>query len=284
MTRTPLHPGPNQRASGRRLRTRALVTSLLIATTWSWAAFAQGTAPPSESDQSEPSDDTESRGRRVRDPNRFRSPQRWAVELRLGAYRPDIDSEFGGARTPFQDIFGTGPTVSVGFEGDWQALRIPHFGSLGPGIGIGYLSFSAPALLEADPSQRSAQPTTLWMLPLYAVGVLRLDVLSRDLSIPIVPYAKVGVGLTFWEGLDGGRTGEANGVSAQGAEIGYQGMLGAMLLLDFFAPQAAIDMDNATGVNHAYLFFEWLLSDISTFQTGLNTGTSSWQAGLALEF
>jgi hypothetical protein len=61
-------------------------------------------------------------------------------------------------------------------------------------------------------------------------------------------------------------------------------MVGGMLLLDFFAPQQAIDMDNVTGVNHAYLFGEWMLSDVSGFGSGLQTGTNTWQVGLTLEF
>lgn len=222
-------------------------------------------------------------GRRVRDPDRYRTDQAGAIELRAGPYRPRVDAEFAGTATPFQDIFGTGSSVSFGVEGDWQALRIPHFGSFGPGFGISYVQYSAFALREADPSERSAQPTRFWMLPTYGVAVLRIDFLARDFSIPIVPYAKGGLALTLWNAVDPRQT-TTEGLAGGGAETGTIAMVGGMLLLDFFAPQAAIDMDNSTGVNHAYLFGEWVLSDTSSFGNGLQTGVNTWQAGITLEF
>src|SRR5262249_23361571 len=35
-------------------------------------------------------------------PTSYRSPQQWAIELRFGPYRPDVDSEFGGRRKPYE--------------------------------------------------------------------------------------------------------------------------------------------------------------------------------------
>jgi len=43
---------------------------------------------------------------------RYRSPQRFAFELKFGPYRPDVDSEFASsgpnARAPYKDFFGNG--------------------------------------------------------------------------------------------------------------------------------------------------------------------------------
>ncbi len=250
-----------------------------LASLLTFVAAAPASSAPASSKEEE-----KELGRKVRDPERYRTDQHGAVELRIGPYRPRIDQEFAGAATPFQDIFGTSPSISVGLEGDWQALRIPHFGSLGPGVGFSYVQYTAYALRETNPSERSAQPTRLWMLPAFAVAVLRLDVFARDFSIPLVPYAKAGLALTLWEAKDAGRVSEEDNVGAQGIETGVQAMLGGMLLLDFFAPQAAIDMDNSTGVNHAYLFGEWMVSDVASFESGLQTGVNTWQVGLTLEF
>lgn len=218
----------------------------------------------------------------------YRSQQHGAVELRLGPYRPDVDAEFGGTATPFEDIYGSGETVMFGIEGDWQAVRIPHFGTLGPGLQASFAQFSQFALLEADPSQRSAQPTNIWFLPLSLVAVLRIDVLSRELKIPLVPYVKFGGTMTLWEARDG--VGNAvygsgdNAVAGQGISMGLTGAAGLMILLNPIAPQASLDLDNGTGVNNAYVFGEWYVSKVSSFESGLDTSASTWQAGVALEF
>jgi hypothetical protein len=43
-------------------------------------------------------------------------------------------------------------------------------------------------------------------------------------------------------------------------------------------------MDNSSGVNNAYLFGELWLSDINSFGTGMQVGTTTWVAGLTLEY
>jgi hypothetical protein len=218
----------------------------------------------------------------------YRSKQHGAVELRLGPYRPDVDAEFGGAATPFENIYGTGETVMFGIEGDWQALRIPHFGTLGPGLQVSFAQFSQYALLESDPSQRSAQPTNIWFVPFSLLAVLRIDVLSRELKVPLVPYLKFGGTLTLWEARDGvGNAVYGSGddaIAGQGISTGFTGAAGLAILLNPIAPQAALDLDNGTGVNNAYVFGEWYVSKVSSFESGLDTGTSTWLAGIALEF
>lgn len=214
----------------------------------------------------------------------YRSKQHGAMEIRFGPYRPDIDEEFGGTATPFQDIYGTGETVMFGLEGDWQALRIPHFGTFGPGVQASFATFSQYALLESDPSQRSAQPTNMWFLPLSALAVLRVDVLYRELKVPLVPYIKFGATMTLWEATDGLGVSVVDEVAGQGISTGLTGAAGLMIALNPIAPQAALDMDNTTGVNSAYLFGEWMVSRVSSFEQGLETGDSTWQVGVTLEF
>lgn len=212
------------------------------------------------------------------DPSEFRSDQFLALELRIGPYRPNVDSEFEDGSTPFEDSFGTGSSVAVGLEIDWQALRIPYFGSLGPGFGWNFVNYSGYATFASSGGE-SRQRTSLWVMPMYAVAVLRVDVFAREWDVPLVPYGKVGLGFALWDAGESVR-----GRSAQGSDFGPQFHLGGMLHLNSFAPQAALDMDNTTGVNHAYLFFEWFWSDLDSFGTGMQVGTSSWVAGLAIEY
>ena len=48
----------------------------------------------------------------------WESSQDFALELRLGPYRPRIDDEFSGA-TPYRDVFGTDTRLMIGTEFDW---------------------------------------------------------------------------------------------------------------------------------------------------------------------
>jgi len=128
------------------------------------------------------------------------SPQNFEAEVRIAPFYPAIDSDpaLHGA-TPFKDIFGTAPRVLASVELDWQAYRIPHLGTIGPGIGVGFSTMSDPAQFqqEHDGTYESGETTTLQILPIYAAAVLRVDVFWREARVPIVPYAKAGLALAF---------------------------------------------------------------------------------------
>jgi hypothetical protein len=212
------------------------------------------------------------------------SGQSTAVEIRFGRYVPRVDSEFDGA-TPFRDVFGTSNRYLLGVEVDWQAIRIPMLGTLGPGLGWGMTKMTGDALLE-DRSGRAGQDTSLTIMPMYLVGVLRADVIARETIVPLVPYGKLGLGYALWWVGDGDETARTDdGDKGQGSSYGYQFALGGMLLLDFFDPSSAVEADNSIGVNNSYLFMEWYYSDLSGFGSSerMQVGTSTWMLGLALE-
>jgi hypothetical protein len=211
------------------------------------------------------------------------SPQRFAFEFRLGPYRPNIDDEFPDTK-PYETVFGTDHRVYVGLEFDWQLLRIPKVGTLGPGLGWGYTHMSAKAKIASGPSagMESAEDTNLAIMPMYGVGVLRVDVLARETSIPLVAYGKAGLGYgLFWTSTD-------VATQAKGHTWGTHFALGGMLLLDAFDEHAAIEIDNEWGINNSYFFFEWMMANLDGFgHTGdhsvLNIGTNTWVLGLAFE-
>jgi hypothetical protein len=211
-----------------------------------------------------------------------RSEQMWAVELRFGPYHPNVDEGVNGA--PFEQTFGNGKRVIFGFEVDWQALRIPHVGSLGPGVGWHYTRFGADALL-ADRPGRSEQQTAISIMPMYLVAVARIDVLSRETVIPLSVYGKAGLGYALWWASDGDDGAEADGVDGSDASYGLHWALGGMLELNWLEPSSAATMDEATGVNGAHLFFEWYSSTLDGFGSGdqMNVGDSTWAVGLAVE-
>lgn len=213
---------------------------------------------------------------------RYESPQHVALELRFGRYLPNVDSEFSNA-TPFRDTFGTNNRYLIGLEVDWQALRIPMLGTLGPGLGWGYTSMSAPALLVSGRG-RAAEDTSLAIMPMYLVGVLRADVIARNTPVPLVPYAKAGLGYALWWSDTGSSVAHASGTVGRGSSYGYQFALGGMFLLDSLDPEAAIEMDNATGINNSYFFVEWYYSNLNGFGgSRMQVGANTWMLGLAFE-
>lgn len=216
--------------------------------------------------------------------NRGESPQNGAFEARFGQYTPRVDSSVAG--TPYQDTFGDGKRYIFGVEADWQVLRIPHLGTLGPGLGWGYTRATGYARLTADPGVVSDEQTALSIMPMYLVAVLRADVFARELGVPFVPYAKIGMGYALWWASDGGETAQDGNVQGKGVSYGPQYALGGMLQLDFLDQQTARDADNSLGINNSYIFAEWYVSELDAFgsKNRLNVGANTWVLGLAIEF
>lgn len=213
------------------------------------------------------------------------SPQIAAMEIRFGAYNPRVDASVPNG-TPYEDTFGSKTRFMVGFEGDWQALRIPHLGTLGPGLGWGYTRSSGYARLTSNLDERSDESTSLTIMPIYLVAVLRADVFPREFGVPLVPYAKLGMGTALWWTSDGGETAYAGNVKGTGISYGPQYALGGMFLLDVLDQQTARDADVSLGINHSYVFGEWYGSELDAFGSSkrMNVGANTWVVGLAFEF
>ena len=157
------------------------------------------------------------------------SKQEAAFELRFGRYVPEVDSAVGGS--PFETTFGNSNRYLFGAEVDWQVLRIPHFGTLAPGLGWGYTKFTAKARF-ANGSGVSATDTSISIMPMYLVGVARADVIAKDFKVPLVPYAKLGFGYGMWWSSDGKQSAKTpDGKIGRGASYGLTYALGAMFLL-----------------------------------------------------
>ncbi len=220
----------------------------------------------------------------------FESGQHFALEVRFAPYKPSIDSAPGVTGAPYQSTFGTTPRLLGAVEFDWQALRIPHFGTLGPGASAGYTSMSAHANFTQCPpapaSCQSAENTSLDVFPFYAVAVLRIDVFLRDFNIPLIPYGKAGVGLAFWRASNDSGTSSYSGVAGKGHTWGTHFAVGLALSLNWLDPRAARSLDSAVGINNTSLFGEWMFAGLNGFGASdvLYVGTSTWLGGLNVEF
>jgi hypothetical protein len=221
----------------------------------------------------------------------YQSPQNFALELRFSPYYPEVDDEPGLRGTPFKDRFGDSARVYAGLELDWQALRIPHLGSLGPGLAIGKVGMSRNAT-TVKTHRPSGDSYSLDIYPIALNAVLRADVLWRDLGLPIVPYAKLGVGLGLWKSSNSGGTsktqltGESKPVKGEGKTLGTNVAIGAAFALDAIDRGASRNMDAAIGINNTYVYAEyyWLNLNGLGATDALYVGTKTWAAGLAFEF
>lgn len=221
----------------------------------------------------------------------FRSAQNFALELRFSPYYPAVDEEPGLTGTPFKDRFGENARLYFGLEFDWQTFRIPHFGTIGPGVGVGLVGMSRPAVTRTT-RRPSGDDYSLDIYPMYLSGVLRADVLWRELGVPLIPYGKLGVGVGLWRASKSGDTskselaGESKPVNGKGMTFGTHAALGIAFALDAIDGGASRNMDNAIGVNNTYIYAEyyWLSLNGLGQDRPLYVGTDTWAAGLAFEF
>jgi hypothetical protein len=218
--------------------------------------------------------------------SRFRSPQRFAFELRFGPYRPNVDGEFNGSRTPYKDYFGDSRKLMTQIELDYEFFH--RFGSLGIGLGVGYFSVSGTAPVADGTGAPSGDRSTLKVVPMALSLVYRFDVLLERRKFPIVPYGKAGVDYAYWQITDGSDqiATDGKGGSARGGTPGWHAAAGVALVLDGFDPEAARSFDSDMGVNHTAIVFEYRYADISGLGSAnkLHVGDTTWSLGLLLEF
>jgi hypothetical protein len=222
----------------------------------------------------------------------YESVQHFAFELRFSPFTPAVDSNpaLHGA-TPFASTLGNFSRLMFQMELDWQALRIPHFGTLGPGVGVGYTKMSGDAQFVTPHGPKgilnSGESTSLTIFPFYAVAVLRADVLWREAHVPLVPYAKLGFGYSIWRASNTVGTSDFDGRTGVGGSMGTELGLGLAFNLNTFDEYSAKNFDESVGVNNTYAFAEYTRADLDGLGIQANpmrVGGQSWTFGLTVEF
>ncbi len=230
------------------------------------------------------------------------SPQRFELEFKMGPYLPDIDRDYSGPGLgPFASVFGVTDDAGnatrpprpaampiIGFE--WQFLYLA--GPLGIGTQFGFFRDKAQALVTdpIDPNnlRSAADETRFAMIPLALLLTYRFELLADRLKVPLVPYAKAGLGYAlYWtKSGSGNLSRNSRGDIGRGGVPGWQLNAGGMLRLDFIEPGTAKRLDQLTGINHTYIFGEYQLALIANFgsDSAIALGDGTWFAGLAIEF
>jgi len=207
------------------------------------------------------------------------------VELRIGTYMPLVDREkaLKGA-TPYTDTFGSIPMLMGELEVDrelWQEL-----GSLSVGVSVGYAEKYASATVDDSDggTVASAEHTGLFVLPIKALAVYRFDYAALHWGVPLVPYAKVGLVYTPWWTNKGSGVETAQGAIGAGGKWGYSLAGGLSFLLDVLEPRFAKDFDTDLGVNHTFIFAEFVYEDVNNFGgKGLDFSSRRFVFGLSFE-
>jgi hypothetical protein len=221
---------------------------------------------------------------------RYRSPQRFAFELKFGPYRPDVDSEFDQngkqLRSPYKQFFGDSRRLLSQAEFDWQLIH--PGGSLGMGVGIGYFSVTGTSPLGNGTGLLSGDTSNFRVVPLSLSVIYRFEYFLDARSIPFVPFGKAGLDWAYWQITDGNGeiAHDAMGNAGRGGTFGWHASAGLAFVLDWLDPEAARDFDADLGVNHTALTFEYTHADISGLgQSGrMHLGDTTWTLGLLLEF
>ena len=214
---------------------------------------------------------------------RSQSPRNAAIEIKLGSYLPLIDREASLAPTlnPYADTF-TGGMLLLELETDRQLWQ--KVGSLGVGIAAGYAEKYGWARIDAT-NEIASERTALFVLPLKLLGVYRFDYAAIQWNVPVVPYVKFGLAATPWWVNKGAGAEKVNGETAGGIKWGYAGVAGVSLMLDFLDQRLARDFDSDLGVNHSYLFAEYVYEEVNNFgRGGLDLSSRRWMFGLMLEY
>lgn len=196
------------------------------------------------------------------------SPERFALELRIGPYKPDTGNDAAN------DLFADDSGLLLGLELDVFAYHIPYVGPIGLGFGFGWADYEGEAL--ATSGGNSGEQTHLTVFPLSAMAVLRIDTLARHLHIPFVFAGKLGIDAFVWDS-DTGERDDANNIS-----YGLRWSAQVALELDFLQPSSARRLDEEWGINHSFLFFEIFGNNAdSTLPLAPQDGFA-WTAGLGL--
>jgi hypothetical protein len=213
-------------------------------------------------------------------------PKAGSFEIRFGTYRPNIDSEFAGTTSrPYSTIFGTDRGWM--FRAGGGKSLFTAFGTLEAGITAGYFEAVGKGLLpNADgtvSTNQSGDSTSFKVIPTSLGLTYRFDWLPEHTWVPLAPYGRVSLERYYWWVTNG-----AGHTVKDGATNGWSATGGAALMLDFFDPGLARELERETGIHHTYLFFDvtksWVKDFGSSKSWDLSDQKLSLNGGLWLVF
>ena len=160
-----------------------------------------------------------------------------------------------------------GDMVQASFE--W--IPVKKIGKIGIGIGGGYYWMSHTNDVEGFDA-------TLWAIPAEAFLDYRLDYYKGQ---PLVPFVKVGGGVIF---VKQEITTTVVTTGPTNTYYGFNYSAGAALLLNWFEPSTARNLDNHYGINNSYLVFEYFKSSQLGEKKFPDLSREEYRVGVRVEF
>jgi hypothetical protein len=204
------------------------------------------------------------------------SPKWGTFEFRLASYRPDIDSEFNGAKTPYAVVFGKDralfPKVLVSYT------LFDRFVQADVGLGTGWFRAKGKGqyVVPFNGSSVSPDNTTFSIIPATLALTVRVDGVAERWPVPIDVYGRAALERYNWLVTDG-----SGSVSKKGATNGWSIAAGVGLLLDFIDPMLGRELDADSGINHTWLYFEVEKSRVDDFGSKKSWNLSDERLSLA---
>jgi hypothetical protein len=206
------------------------------------------------------------------------SRRRGSLELAAWRYRPSIDDEFSTSPTPYDEIYGGGQ--SWGFQLHLARALYTGHGALEVGFKTGFWQDRGDEI--AENGSRTADKTALRIVPTSLTLTYRWDWLSRRWGIPFALYGRGAFERYNWWVTDRDETAE------KGATMGWSATGGVAFLLDFLDRGMARELDNDSGINDTWIFFDVTTDQIDDFGSSKSWDLSSdgltYSAGINFVF
>jgi hypothetical protein len=199
-----------------------------------------------------------------------------AVSVSFGVV-PGVKVENSAGIVKFQDEYGGPFQPDLWIRYERQLFHSENFGSFGIGgeLGVSYAEgygqyqFAFGSLN----SRQSRTKFSFLQIPVLVNAIYRFNLLRI-----LRPYGGVGVGALGYSEI------RTDGIpSKRGYSMIYDGRVGVSLLLDFLDSKTSRDGYLSTGIQHTYLFAEYMYLN-SFNKTGVTFGRSGVYAGFLFEF
>ena len=235
----------------------------------------------------------------VGDPERVK----WHAGVRVGPYVPGIDAQLdkptGKYDGPYEQMFGGYSILPVI---DVERFFYRGFGQAGLAVSLGYMGIKAHAWEAGSDPNDAMRPraegdnNTFRLFPLTLSAVYRFTYLDDEFGIPLVPYARAGLGYYVWwvtapngdfatSCTAGGDTMGCPKTTAAGASLGFVGSVGLAIRAERIDESAARSM-RESGIEHAGFYGEYSVGKVDGFGSDkkLSVGDATWFAGVDFEF
>jgi hypothetical protein len=235
----------------------------------------------------------------IGDPERVK----WHAGVRVGPYVPGIDAQIdkptGKYDGPYEQMFGGYSILPVI---DIERFFYRGFGQAGLGVSVGYMGKKAHAWEAGSDPNDAMRPraegdnNTFRLFPVTLSAVYRFTYLDDEYGIPLVPYARAGLGYYVWwivapngdfasSCTTGGDTMGCDKTTAAGASLGFVGSIGLAIRAERIDVSAARSM-RESGIEHAGFYGEYSVGKVDGFGSDkkLSVGDATWFAGVDFEF